>query len=479
MSSCGGSWANFVRGRLGARRPANWSISVRRLLAPCANEVSTALIDAGRFDSVVTDSGESAVRASYPYTPKQIVNDLMGWFGFGESYRRFALRVNLSRTVVHELSKDDAPLAAVRQTKLKEVHRRQALGQMLMAFGCTFQDYRDIRENKLQLSEDCLSLDKTRLIRSLDRQLYTELTLCRVFNRKSAPSAVAAVTSQVAAAGLLPANANNFQPDETIVGGVYEAGQPMSPVNLPPLKSQKISISIAVDSVGAVAAALAVRSNFERYRLQVDVLLHGENGAEQVQLARKGRARADFAVYGIPSFSLNLDSPRVNCHRLVTPLHEIQTQVLTRDPKHLACVILPAGGFAQMFMKAKKSTDWGKRCQVEEGRFSALSLAAELSSKQGVLAFEPVASTLCQTARLRPALLGDLNYNVHVGLFLNNEFLARGDYADRQATARRFAYAFCSEYLAYQFDHEAALKILVKDDQFRRRYALMAGIPPL
>jgi hypothetical protein len=415
------------------------------------------------------------VRASYPYTPKQIVTDLMSWLG--ESLRRFALRVNLSRTVVHALSKDDVPLTAARQTK--EVHRRQALGQMLMAFGCTFLDYRAIREGKLQISEDCLCLDKTRLIRSLDHNLRTEFALCRVLNRKSAQKAVEAVRLQVTAAGLISGDMRNINPDEVIAQGVYEAGQPMSQVN-GQLKARKISISIAVDSVGAVAAALAVRRNYQRYLLDVDVRLHGENGAEQVRLAKLGKAPADFAVYGIPSFSLNLDSPRVNCFRLVTPLHEIQTQVLTRNPHQLSHVILPAGGFAQMFMRAKKATDWGRKCQVEEGRFSALSLAAELSSKDGVLAFEPVASTLCRTARLRPALLDDLSYNVHVGLFLNEKFLGtHGDNADRQATARRFAYAFCSEYLAYQFDHEAALKILIKNDQFRRSYALMAGIPPL
>src|SRR5271154_4916750 len=162
------------------------------------------------FDSVVTGNGESAVRATYPYTPKEIVRHLMSWVG--ESFRRFALRVNLSRTVVHNLSNDDAPLAPVGRTKIMEVHRRQALGQMLMAFGCTFQDFRDIREGKLQLSEDCLNLGKTRFIRSLDRQLHTEFTHCRVFNSSSASKAVEAVTSQVEAAELLSRNADNFQP---------------------------------------------------------------------------------------------------------------------------------------------------------------------------------------------------------------------------------------------------------------------------
>jgi hypothetical protein len=238
------------------------------------------------------------------------------------------------------------------------------------------------------------------------------------------------------------------------------------------LHKDGLSVSVSVDSVGPLAALLGMQNNSEIYGFPLRIRIEGKNGADQVNLLKKKQHDTAFAVFGLPSFSLNYGTlDYLQDYRLLIPLFSIEQAVL-KQRGELRRVFYCPSGFAELQQRANAGLSQ-RYSTVRADSISPLGVAPHLNKGEGVIAFDPIAQWLATQHQLETQ--SDSSYRVNVGLFKNHVILKSTHTERLQA---EFVRAFVKEYRICTRNRKYSLGLLANCPEFVDKYCIACGFPP-
>ncbi|MBX9580837.1 MAG: hypothetical protein K2X87_11065 [Gemmataceae bacterium] len=240
-----------------------------------------------------------------------------------------------------------------------------------------------------------------------------------------------------------------------------------------------IRVSAPVIELGSIAALLKVRDD---WGVEVEIVTLAANGAEQMRRVNRDgpSAEIDYGVFGVAASALAIEGgSQAAMFRLVCPIHQIRQCVLARSPwlNDLRKVYVCEGGFAVMQSAAPEGVvDGALPAKVQRAPLTGvtcpLAAGGKVNSGEGVIAYEPVASTLRGSGLMT---VKGTEFSIYIGLFAHRRHLAR---RRPGGPAELFAAAFAAAYRDLQADRPLARRLLRgAGPAILAAYAAAAGLP--